>query len=113
MSVPAALLTEDEASLSGSGYSTGSDDPMQVTTYSSNFSTQSFLRSGGNTFWLLSPYARQGTTGVAMFTIRAMGHSYTSRSFWFDALRPVISLTHSTTISSGSGTATDPWVIAE
>ena len=99
---PAALLTADEMSFSGSGSSTA--------TNGSNYHSNSFLRSG-STFWLLSPSLR-GTSGSAFeFYLYSDGNlnSYDMSSTY--GVRPAISLTSGMTVTSGSGTATDPWVV--
>ena len=97
---PVALLTADEAALSGSGWSNS------TTVYSA----QSFLRSGSD-YWLLSPCARNLYGEVHVFDLHSSGYLnnyYTSGS---RGVRPVISLKPYTEIAGGSGTATDPWTI--
>jgi len=97
---PAALITADEAAFAGSGYSSS------TTPYHAN----SYLRSGSS-FWLLSPISRN-TSGYAYgFYLRSnsyLGGIIVNNS---GGVRPAISLTSGTTIASGSGTATDPWVV--
>ena len=99
---PAALLTADELSFAGSGRSTASEG--------SSYHANSFLRSGSY-FWLLSPSYR-GTNGYATeFYLGTSGclNSYDVNNTY--GVRPSISLTSGTTASSGSGTATDPWIV--
>lgn len=103
---PVALLTSDEVALSGSGAS----GRTAATNYSSNYSYSSFLRSG-STFWLLSP--RSCTGGIAYeFVLHSVGYLNSYGVGSANGVRPAISLTSGTTPSSGSGTATDPWVVA-
>ena len=98
LSKPAALITADEAAIAGSGYSSS------TTPYHAN----SFLRSGSS-FWLLSPYYRTSSGNARGFT---SGGSLGSADMSYNyGVRPAISLTSGTTIASGSGTATDPWVV--
>jgi len=99
LSKPAALITADEAAFAGSGYSS-------TTPYHAN----SFLRSGSS-FWLLSPGYRS-SSGVAIgFNLNSNGLLYYYSVGNSYGVRPAISLTSGTTIASGSGTATDPWVV--
>jgi len=101
LSKPAALITADEAAFAGSGDSS-STTPWQLNSY---------LRSG-SLFWLLSPYHRNSNGGANLFGLGSNGnlnniavHNSTY------GVRPAISLTSGTTATSGSGTATDPWVV--
>ena len=98
---PAALLTTDELSFAGSGSSASNGSP---------YHDNSFLRSGSN-FWLLSPYHR-GSNGFAYeFYLASSGGlnlNYVSNS---RGVRPAISLKPGTTAASGTGIATDPWVV--
>ncbi|MBP5512811.1 InlB B-repeat-containing protein [Candidatus Saccharibacteria bacterium] len=102
MSKPIALLTADEASFAGSGSSTA--------TQGSVYNASSFLRSGSG-FWLLSPYDR-GSNGMSHGCSLGMngylGHGVPTST---NGVRPVISLVHRATATSGSGTAADPWVV--
>ena len=100
---PVALLTADEVSFAGSGFSNS------TTPYHAN----SYLSSGSN-FWLFSPYYR-GTIGVTnecyigtSGNLNYYTHSHLDATL---GVRPAISLVSGTTISSGSGIATDPWVV--
>ena len=99
---PAALLTADEVSLAGSGSSAAS----QGSAYHAN----SFLRSGSY-FWLLSPYNRSSSGPAGEFYLYSggsLGNYVVSGTI---GVRPAISLTSGTTAVSGSGTATDPWIV--
>lgn len=107
---PVALLTTDEAALAGSGYNLSAGGAVE-STFSSNYNYNSYLRSGAD-FWLLSPSVRPKNGYAAGFVLTTKGHisySYVGYSF---GVRPVISLVSGTRISSGSGTAIDPWVIS-
>ena len=100
LKVPAALLTADEAALAGSGRFSGNP-----TTYSTN----SYLCSG-DIFWLLSPTARLGGGAYVIYpsssgSLNGNVVSYTT------GVRPAISLTSETTAASGTGIATDPWIV--
>ncbi|MBQ9484919.1 hypothetical protein IJU85_02335 [Candidatus Saccharibacteria bacterium] len=95
---PAALLTADEVALAGSGYGASS----------TNYSAQSFLRSGSS-FWLLSPDSRFGHASVFFLNNSgALDFRYVDSTF---GVRPAISLIPGTVITGGSGTATDPWTV--
>lgn len=98
---PAALLTADEAAFAGSGY---------YSAYSSSNNIKSFLCSGYG-FSLLSPGDTSGT--AASFTLNKMGPLSSMSVNNSSGVRPAISLKHETTVLSGSGTATDPWIINE
>ncbi|MBR3056248.1 hypothetical protein IKG64_03065, partial [Candidatus Saccharibacteria bacterium] len=100
LSKPAALITADEAAFAGSG--SGSS----TTPYHAN----SYLRSGSH-FWLLSPHERNSNgygAGFFLYSDGSLNSPYVDTS---NGVRPAISLTSGTTIASGSGTATDPWVV--
>lgn len=97
---PVALLTADEAALAGSG-SSGAR--------SSNYNYNSYLRSGYY-FWLLSPYNRSSI--VRGFLLGMDGRFDQSNIKYSYGVRPVISLMHHVQITSGSGIATDPYLIS-
>ena len=101
LTYPSALLTADEATLAGSGWSNTNAD-----------SYYSYLTSGSN-YWILSPERRLSSTG-AIYQTQISGAGGLTYTIVDEAqgLRPVISLNHSVVPVSGSGTATDPWVIA-
>ena len=108
---PVALLTADEAALSGSGRTCKTDGPS---TYSSNCSKSSFLSAaGGAHSWLMSPMSRYSAGDAREFFLSGgggMGYDDVRTSY---GIRPVISLKTGVVPSSGSGTAIDPWVIDE
>ena len=106
LTYPVALITADEAALSGSGY----NGRTSATTYSSNYSYGSFLRSGSD-FWLLSPVNRASGGYAYEFYLYSNGFLFNDYLYHSLGVRPAISLTSGTTAASGSGTATDPWVV--
>ncbi len=97
---PAALLTADEAAFAGSGYSSS------TTPYHAN----SFLRSG-SLFWLLSPYNRNSYGNAYGFRLYSNGNLSNNAVYNSGGVRPAISLTSGTMAASGTGTATDPWIV--
>ena len=106
LTYPVALITVDEAALSGSG----GNGRTSTATQSSNYSYGSFLRSGSY-FWLLSPRDRYTYGGAGEFLLSTNGSLYGSYVSSAYGVRPSISLTSGTTATSGSGTAADPWVV--
>ena len=99
---PASLLTADELSFAGSGRSTASQG--------SSYNANSFLRSGSY-FWLLSPFGRTSDGSAFEFRLGSNGTLGNNNVGITNGVRPAISLTSGTTAASGSGTATDPWVV--
>ena len=99
---PVALLTADEMSFAGSGRSTASQG--------SSYHANSYLRSG-SLFWLLSPYLRYSGGNAVGFHLSSNGTLNINGVGSANGVRPAISLTSGTTAASGSGTATDPWVV--
>ena len=99
---PVALLTADEMSFAGSGSSTASNG--------SAYNANSFLRSGSD-FWLLSPSYRFSSGNAYEFLLYSSGNLGSNSVSNTYGVRPAISLISGTTASSGSGTATDPWVV--
>lgn len=97
---PVALLTADEAAIAGSGYGSSS------TPYHAN----SYLRSGSN-FWLLSPIYRSSSGDASGFRLSSSGGLSSSSVNSAYGVRPAISLTSGTVVASGTGTATDPWIV--
>lgn len=101
LSAPVALITADEASFAGSGRNTASQG--------SYYNANSFLRSGSD-FWTMSPYYRYSSY-AHNFYLNATGYVQNARIDTAYGIRPVISLKEGTEAVSGSGTATDPWVV--
>lgn len=110
LSKPIALLTADEVALAGSGGSVHGGGTY-ATTYSSNYSYGSFLRSGSS-FWLLSPGGRYSNGFASVLYPYSSGFLSDSNVSVGWGVRPAISLQEGTTPTSGSGTAVDPWVIS-
>ena len=102
LSKPAALLTADELSFAGSGSSTA--------TNGSTYNANSYLRSG-DIFWLLSPTYRYSNGNAREFYLLSNGNLYNSYVNYTIGVRPAISLKPGTTATSGTGIATDPWVV--
>ena len=70
------------------------------------------MRSGSH-FWLLSPHYRYSSGYARGFYLFSDGYlNYDGVDYAF-GVRPSISLNHETTVKSGTGTATDPWIINE
>ena len=91
------LLTADEIAFAGSVYST------------SNRSTYLQENTGTNWWWSLSPSYFSGDKAHVWFAYSGfLNDDNVSRN---GDLRPVISLVSSTTISGGSGTSEDPYVV--
>ena len=99
LSKAAALLTADEVSLAGSGYS-------NILPYHAN----SYLRSGSY-FWLLSPNYRNSNGYAVGFYLHSGGNLYYGNVYSSYGVRPAISLNSGTEAASGSGTAADPWIV--
>lgn len=98
---PIATITMDEAAFSGSGNGSST----------ANYHYNSFLRSGV-TYFVLSPGHKYDNYLYASI-IDTYGSLATVHMYSSAGTRPVISLNHDTKIYSGSGTATDPWIIDE
>ena len=90
------LLTADEIIFAGSIY------------YTYNRSTYLLENAGTNWWWSLSPYFYNGAAGVCDV---GSGNLLVSNVAADLGLRPVISLISSITISGGSGTSEDPYVV--
>lgn len=101
LTFPIALLTADEATFAGSGRTDGG----------AQYNANSYLRSG-NFFWLLSPNSRGSNGHANEFVLVSDGNLDDYRVGNGYGLRPVISLMHHVQITSGSGTATDPYLIS-
>ena len=100
------LLTVDEMVLAGmatiSAYFNNNYDENLVTSY---------LRSNANdNYWTLSPIFFDAD-GANVWISGDFGYLYDNNVAYSSALRPVVSLKSTTTISSGNGTASSPFVI--
>ncbi len=105
LSVPAALITADELSFAGAG--------AQTANQGSAYSTSSFIRSGSD-FWTMTPSSRTTSNNRATLMYYSSGaNTYLSSISMYSnyGVRPVISLKEGAEAKSGTGTATDPWVI--
>ena len=91
------LLTADEIAFAGS------------IAYNYNRSTYLQENTGTTTWWSLSPVGVNDS--VALVWLVDSGYLYAELGFNNSGLRPVISLVYSTTISGGSGTSEDPYVV--
>ena len=100
------LLTVDEVLYAGNidyyGY--------QALNYN-NSSINSYLRENATSsyYWSFSPYSFNGDAGV--LGVGGLGFVYGSWVTDTSGLRPSISLTSATTISGGTGTSSNPFVI--
>ena len=103
LAYPVVLLTTDEAALAGSGRGASWSS-------SSIYNVNSYLRSGAN-FYLLSPNLKADRSYLYDSIVHRNGYLDSLYMYSPAGARPVISLKHSTAISGGSGTATDPWIV--
>ncbi len=97
---PAAPITADEAVLAGSGFSSSTTP----------YHTKSYLNSGSS-FILLSPKERTLGGMACVLFINGMGQINRNYVHIESGVRPSISLKSGTMVTSGSGTATDPWIV--
>ena len=91
------LLTADEISFSGS------------IAYTYNLSTYLQENTGTNWWWSLSSRCFDGSNAYVWFVYSDGLSSYSVNNY--GGVRPAISLISSTTISSGSGTSEDPYIV--
>ena len=98
LSKPVALLTADEITFTGAG---NISDHNNAYTHS------------GSAFWTLSPYDRAADGYVRMFAEYSLNVGFVG-PIVSDArgVRPAVSLALGATITGGTGTAVDPWVVA-
>ena len=101
LTAPIALITVDELVFAGHGN----------TDSNTKASTQSFLNTG-NDWWTMSPGDRDGAPNISAWYLDYRGGNAgkepTKNS---KGVRPVVSMKRETIITSGSGTATDPWIV--
>lgn len=104
---PVALLTADEMSFAGSGFGHNGENDNSCPAYH----VDSYLYSGSS-FWSMSPIYRWDS-GLISGTgldwdgmLDGLGNVGTTRG-----IRPAVSLKLGVVPASGSGTATDPWVM--
>ena len=94
------LLTADEIAFAGSIHNTH------------NLSTYLQENTGTNFWWSLSPgSAGGGQVGIWVVGVGSMVDSYAATAYNENYLRPAISLVSDITISRGTGTSKDPYVV--
>ena len=93
------LITADELALAGYAYRIGN-----TTTYLQENATDTF-------WWSLSPISYYGSEAYVWIVRGSDGIFYSNYVTNAYGVRPLISLVSSTTISSGSGTSEDPYVV--
>lgn len=102
LSQPAALLTADEVSLAGTG--------SMFAQRGSSYNEASYLVSG-SLFATLSPAYRAPSGRLNIYRVTVTGFLSNSIISEYNGIRPAISLKPGTEYISGSGTATDPWIV--
>ncbi len=95
------LLTADEVQYAGLKY--------WVTNINSNYLTENVASS--TDWWTLTADDYHGDYGPLVSDVRGDGKIGTRVAAYSVALRPAIALKKTTTISSGTGTATNPFLI--
>ena len=103
LAAPIALITVDELAFAGSGNDAGSSEAHNA---------NSFLYTGHG-YWTMSPSKRDGWSSVAAWYLE--GGSDNADAYLVSepyGIRPVISVKPGTKIISGTGVATDPWLIS-
>ena len=98
---PVGLITADEMAYAGGKYLNRSSE-----------SNRSFYLYTGQNYWALSPYGFSTSTANE-FTLNSVGNlvnTYLSKSY---GVRPSVSLQPGIEVTGGSGTTTDPFVIAK
>ena len=101
LTTPIGLITVDELLFAGHG---NADSNTKA-------STQSFLNTGSD-WWTMSPGSRDGVPNIsAWFLDYRSGNAGMEPTKNSKGVRPVISIKRGTAIKSGSGTATDPWIV--
>ena len=93
------LITADEIAFAGSIFATH------------NRSTYLQENTGTNWWWSLSPLIFGGSSSAYVWLVLSGGLDGTYYVYFDNGLRPVISLVSSTTISRGTGTSEDPYVV--
>ena len=93
------LITADELAFAGYAFNIGN-----TTTYLQENATDTY-------WWSLSPYYFNGSNAYVWSVVGSLGGLYNYSVRNACGLRPSISLVSSTTISSGTGTSEDPYVV--
>ena len=91
---PIGLISIDEVAYAGGVY---------------NKTNQSYYLYTGQMYWTMSPYFFDG--GSWVFRLNSDGELYYIWAYSLNGIRPVINLKSNVTISSGTGTQTDPYII--
>ena len=91
---PIGLISVDEVAYAGGVY---------------NKTNQSYYLYTGQMYWTMSPYFFDG--GSWVFRLNSDGELYYIWAYSLNGVRPVINLKPDVTISSGTGTETDPYII--
>ena len=95
LTYPVAMLTADEATLAGHGYS--------------GYSNNSYLFTG-ESYWLLSP-RYYDSYRTSTFCINTLGRLLASASVYDNGVRPSISLAPGMMVSTGDGSSTSPYEV--
>ena len=95
LSYPIGLVTTDEVVLAG-GYST---------------SNSGYYLYTGNTYWTMSPYGFNGAD-ASVRRVYSSGNSLSNLAYFLNGVRPILNLIPDS-LKVGSGTADDPWRIAD
>ena len=93
------LLTSDEIAYAGAVWG------------KSNTTYYLYENAYSDMWWTLSPFAKN-SMGGAMFTISTSGNISYDTVHYSNALRPAVSLVSGTTIISGTGTSSNPFIIS-
>ena len=110
LTYPVALMTADEISFAGGLWNTSLSSPYAW--YYTNSASGSI--TGTNWWWLLSPsYWNSDPYMFYVYGSDIPGYLNADKVNYLTAVRPVISLSSCTTIKSGNGTPTDPYVVDE
>ena len=98
LSSPIGLITADEVAFAGGVYGQNNEDYYLYT---------------GNFYWTMSPFSFNATFGSALvFPVNSSGRlDNNGVDYTTPGVRPVINLKSTTTISSGNGTAQNPFIV--
>lgn len=97
LTYPIGLITADEVAYAGGVVGT---------------SNSSYYLYTGQYYWTMSPYRFYSSGYVSVFDVYSSGHLDNHRVNSEHGVRPVVNLKADITISSGNGTASNPYVIA-
>ena len=97
LSSPIGLITADEVAFAGGVY---------------NKTNEEYYLHTGSNYWTMSPsYFSATNSRAVVFRVASDGWLYSSNVFLTYGVRPVINLKATTTISSGNGTAQNPFIV--